>query len=531
MNSVALLEIVLALMAAALALSLAAGRLRLPPAVALVIGGMVLAFVPHLPTLDLDPNAIMVIFLPPLLLSSAYMTIWRDFRANLRPILLLSIGAVVFTTAVVGIVAHAVAPVLPWAACFALGAIVSPPDAVAAKAVLQRLALPRRLMTIIEGESLVNDASGLILYRFAVAAALTGAFDPVRAGASFVWLAVGGIGLGLLCGYAVIFLARRVRDGPTLIAISLLSAWVSYLVAERAEASGVLACVACGLFVGSREHEVFRAEVRLQAQAVWELIVFILEALVFVLIGLALRGVLDRMGGQGAALAAGLPLALAVTAAVVVSRFAWVFPAVYLPRLSRRFRESDPAPPVAVPVIIGWAGMRGVVSLAAALALPIEFPGRDPLLLASFIVILFTVLIQGTTLGPLIVALRLPAGADRFTEPLDVASARVLVVEASLQALEALTDDGSREPLHPQLVEDYRRRVRATTKVRDDRIATEAVRHDHFAAALTAVQAGRAALIRLHRDRQVHVTVLRTIEGELDLEEMRLLRLSESTAR
>lgn len=527
MTPVALLELILALLAAALLLSLLAERVHLPPAVALVLGGMALAFSPHLPAFEIDPDLILVLFLPPLLMASAYFTVWRDFLAELRPILMLSVGAVVFTTFFVGAVAHWVAPSLPWAACFALGAIVSPPDAVAAKAALERLKLPRRLVTVLEGESLVNDASGLVLYRFAVAAALTGHFSAVEAGASFAWLAVGGIGMGLICGAGFLFLARRLHDERLLIVASLLVAWVSYILAEHLHASGVLASVACGLVVGVREHEIFRAQVRMQAEAVWEIVVFVLEALVFVLIGLALRGVLARMGGDAAALWAAMPLALAVTGTVVLSRFLWVFPGVYLPRLlSPSLRARDPYPPLSIPAILGWAGMRGVVTLAAALALPTDFPGRDPILIASFAVILFTVLIQGTTLGPLIVALRLQPGPSHAAAPLDRAGARVAVAQASLRALEALVHPETAAPLHPRLMEEYGRRVRATTRARDEREAIEAEGASHFLAALGAVRAGRDELIRLHREHQIHVSVLRTLEGELDLEELRLARLA-----
>jgi Na+/H+ antiporter len=523
---VALFELVLVLLGAALLISLFAGRIGVPPAVALVIGGMALALIPRVPSVDLDPDLIMVLFLPPLLLASAYFTIWHDFRAMLRPILMLSIGAVAFTTLCVGVVAHLVAPTLPWAACFALGAIVSPPDAVAAKAVLQRLALPRRMLTVLEGESLVNDASGLVLYRFAVAAALTGSFSVVEASASFVWLSVGGIALGLLVGLAVIAVAKRLSDSRMLIVTSFLSSWVSYILAEHVEASGVLAVVACGLLVGSKEHETFSAQTRIQAEAVWELVVFVLEALVFVLIGLALRGVLHRLGGDSHALATELPLALAISATVVVSRFLWVFPSIYLSSLlSRVFRAEKGQVPFAIPMIISWAGMRGVVSLAAALALPIGFPGRDTILLASFVVILFTVLVQGTTLGPLIVALRLEVKPTTFVEPLDVPAARVLIVEAAIVALEAMIAPDTKEPLHPKLTEEYRRRLRAATFVRDQGAGLETRRHDHFTAALIALQTARGELLRLHRERQIHVSVLRALEGELDFEELKLNRI------
>jgi monovalent cation/hydrogen antiporter len=529
MTSVALFELILGLLGAALLLSLVAGRLGIPPAAALVIGGMGLAVAPGLPAFDLDPDLIMVLFLPPLLLESAYFTVWRDFRASLGPILSLSLGAVLFTTLVVGLVAHAMVPGLPWAACFALGAIVSPPDAVAAKAVLARVALPRRMITVLEGESLVNDASGLVLYRFAVAAALTGSFSAWQAAGSFAWLAVAGVAVGLAGGAAVTAVMRRMHDANAITVLSFLAAYIAYLAAEEVHASGVLAVVACGLMMGGREHETFDAHARRHAVAVWEFVVFVLEALVFVLIGLALRGVLARTGGGGASLSATaeVPLALAVTAACVVARLLWVFPAVYLRRaLSARMRAEEPAPNPAVPLIVGWAGMRGVVTLAAALALPVTFPGRDAILIAAFAVILFTVLVQGTTLGPLIRRLHLDPAAPLPDGHLDAAMARVVVNEAGLAALEGLVFSETGTLRHPRLVEEYRRRVRASSRDRDERAALEAEKIEHFAAALLAVRSGRSALIGLHRENRIHSSVLRQLETEIDLEELHLKRLA-----
>ena len=528
MTSVAMFELVLLLVGAAVALSLLAGRVHLPPATALVLGGMGLALTPGVPAFSIDPDLVMVLFLPPLLMASAYFTVWRDFKEQLRPILLLSVGAVVFTTFVVGCVAKLVMPSLPWAACFTLGAIVSPPDAVAAKAVLQRLKLPERLVTILEGESLVNDASGLVLYKFAVVAALTGSFSATSAGVSFVWLIIGGIGFGALCGYAWTQIARRLHDARTMIVTSFLGSWISYIFAEQIHASGVLATVACGCVVGLRSHETLVAHVRMQANAVWSFVVFVMEALVFVLIGLALRGVLHRNGGDMEAVGDGLPLACAVTATVVLTRFVWVYPAAYLPRmLSPHIRARDGMPPWQIPIIIGWAGMRGVVTLMAALALPMDFPGRDAILFAAFVVILFTVIVQGTTLGPLVVALRLQPIPTMATSLLDLTGTRIAVNQAALMSLEALVAKETGDPLHPRLIEDYQRRVRAVTRFRDEGELLDMERRDHFAAALLAVESGRSELIRLHHGRKIHDSVLRTIESELDLEELRLKRLAD----
>jgi CPA1 family monovalent cation:H+ antiporter len=274
---------------------------------------------------ELDPDLALVLFLPPLLLASAFFTVWRDFRANLRIILQLAVGAVAFTTLVVGIVAHLVVPALPWAACFALGAIVSPPDAVAAKAVLQGLRLPRRIVVLLEGESLVNDASGLVLFRLAVAASLTGTFSVASAALSFVTLSVGGVLAGLAFGAIASVMLKRLRD-PTLSALgSVLVAWASYIGAEAIAVSGVLSTVTCGLVMGWRQHTLLTATTRTQSRAVWRALVFVLESLVFILIGLSLRGVMSRLGvhglsdGQGADSLVGITKLLPAMGAVVAA--------------------------------------------------------------------------------------------------------------------------------------------------------------------------------------------------------------------
>jgi Na+/H+ antiporter len=528
MSPIHVFQLILALLAIALVLPIATRRLPVPPAAALVLGGMLLALIPGTPTVQIDPDLIMVLFLPPLLLSGAFLTVWRDFRADLRPILFLAIGAVAVTTFVVGWAAKCAVPALPWGACFALGAIVSPPDAVAAKAVLHGMPLPRRVVTILEGESLVNDASGLLLYRFAVAAALTGAFHPGVAAVSFVWLSVGGVAFGFAAGQLGMWLIARLKTPHEAVLLSFLTAWVTYIAADLLEISSVLAVVTCGLVIGWRQHEVLTARGRTEVRAVWRFVVTVFETLVFVLIGLSLRGVLNRLGGFSSALESAGPVALYAVVAVTMARLLYMFPAVYLPRiLSPSFRERDPAPPPSIVLIIGWAGMRGVVSLAAALALPQDFPGRDLLLFATFVVIAFTVLVQGSTLGPLIrLLLKLDASGVNVAAQKEF-NARVQVAKASLQYLESATATAQgASHQHKELIEQYQRRLRVTDKIGATGVGWRDSRATHFGAALAALRAGRKELIRLHRSGDIHDSILHTLELELDLEELRLQQLA-----
>ena len=487
-----------------------------------------LAFLPGVPPVELDPDLTLVLFLPPLLMGSAYGTAWRDFRADLRIITQLAVGAVAFTTLAVGVAAHWAAPDLPWAACFALGAILSPPDAVAAKAVLARVRLPHRVVVLLEGESLVNDASGLVLYRFAVASALTGAFSVVDAAVQFVVVSAGGVAVGAVVAVVGMWVMRRLHDPRLTILASLLTGWAAYIGADRLEVSGVLSAVTTGLIVGWRQHDVVSATVRRQAVAVWDLVTFVLESLVFILIGLSLHGVLGRLAVAGSL--ALLPAVAAVVAATVLSRFVWMLPATYLPRfLLPQLRARDPYPPLAVPLVMGWAGMRGVVSLAIALALPAGFPGRDLILVATFAVILVTVLVQGTTLAPLIRLLRLDRIGVRPGDRLTVDTARVRVAEAQLESVRqaSAAPDGER---HPRLLEQYGYRARAASTLAGAVETYAPHRVEHFSVVLSAVAAGRKEALALHRAGQIHDSVLNALEHELDLEEMNARLLSSPDA-
>ena len=521
MPPVARFEFLLLLLVVVLGLELLARRLRLPPAAALVAGGMALAFVPGVPVVELDPDLVLVLFLPPLLMDGAYLTVLSDFRRYLAGILSLAVGAVAFTTLVVGVAVHWAVPALPWAACFALGAVVSPPDAVAAKAVLERVSLPRRLRVLLEGESLVNDAAGLVLFRFAVAAALTGTFDAGEAVGTFALLGIGGVAVGFGLGLAWVKLLGRLGDTSLMIAATFLLPWAAYVAGEALHVSGVIATVTAGLVFGWHQHEVFPAEVRMKGTAFFQVVIFLLEAFVFILIGLSLRGVVDRFGGFGpAAETLGAPIA-AVLAAVTLSRFAWVFATDALASLASR-RPGRRAVPfsAAGAAVLGWAGMRGVVTLAIALSLPEEMPGRDTILACAFAVILATVLVQGSTMGWLIGRLGLTAEEERDAAHLTQVQAMARMTAAQLAAVEPLARRPDGTLRHPRLLEQFTYRADIMARLSTSQEDAAAERRAHFDVMLAAAAAGRAELLRLHRSGQIHDEVLRAIERSLDLQEV-----------
>jgi Na+/H+ antiporter len=368
MDATYLFELLIAMLIAVLGLHYLAHRLKLPPAVALIAGGASLAFIPGLPVISLDPELVLVIFLPPLLIDGAWFIPLRQLRTHLIGILSLAIGAVIFTTVVVAVVAHALIPSLPWAACAALGAIVSPPDAISARAVLQRVKLPHRLSILLEGESLLNDATGLVLFRFAIAAALTGAFSAADALGNFLLLALGGAAIGAAIAAGWVLVARHLRDDYLVIVSSVLVGWVAYLAAEQVHVSGVIATVVAGLICGWYQHVVFSAAVRMRGSSFWAVLIFLLEASVFMLIGSSLRGVIERVGGLGVVIEQmAAPVGL-ILLALTAARFAWVYgcDGVIVIQRALGFRRFQPMGPRAA-AILSWAGMRGVVTLAVAL--------------------------------------------------------------------------------------------------------------------------------------------------------------------
>ncbi len=513
-----LFELLLALVAASVALALLAERLRLPYAVVLVVGGMALAFVPGLPTVRLDPGLALALFLPPFLQLSAQRTDWQAFRGALRPILLLALGAVLFTALLVAIVARAMVPDMPWSAAIALGAIVAPPDAVAAAAVLKESRIPKSINTVLEGESLLNDASSLVLYRFAVVATMAGTFSWTEAGASFLLSAAGGAVIGWIVGQLAIQLFQQIENSLLETTVSILCGFAAYLGAEQFHVSGVLAAVASGLVIGRNQHRVFSARSRLESNAVWNFVEFVLTSFVFVLIGLQLRELVARLVPfDGWAL---FRIAASVSAVLIVGRFLWVFPTAWLPRvLFPRGGKRVAAAPTSHVVVVAWAGMRGVVSLAAALALPAAFPYRDLIVFLAFCAILATLVLQGTTLGPLIRLLGVGARGE-VGDAVREARLRRKLAAAELDAVVGELSDQRARPAARDLIPEYRARaLHAARAVHDTEQEGErrGLRHD---VRLRAIAAARALLgehqLALDTER------LRVIEEELDHRETQM---------
>jgi monovalent cation/hydrogen antiporter len=517
------LELLIGMLAAIAVVVTLAERTPVPEPVLLVAVGLAVALVPGLPEVHLDPELTLALFLPPLLYWAALHTNLRDLRRDLRPISLLAVGLVLATTGAVAVLAHA-ALGLPWAVAVVLGAIVAPPDPVAAVAVAGRVGLPRRIVTILEGEGLLNDATALVVYRMAVAAAVTGTFSAGRAAVELAVAAVGGTVVGLAVAWAGIRVLRRVEEATVENTIKLLLPYVAWLAAERVHASGVLAVLACGLLM-SRNWAAISSAARLQARQLWDWLVFVLEGLSFVLIGLQLRTVVEGIEDRSPAELAWAALVLNLL--VVAVRLAWVFPAAWLPRwLSPRLRERDPYPGWRPTLVVGWAGMRGVVSLALALAVPTQvagggpFPERDLVVFLAFSVIVVTLVGQGLTL-PLLIA-RL--GVVAPDEGRDAAASRALarLSEVALARLDAVdAEDGKPAP---ELVDRLRERYRARLAHLDrqhDPDTEDDTDADHELVA-EVLEAQREELRRLREEGEITHEVARRLHHDLDVEEARL---------
>jgi Na+/H+ antiporter len=521
-------EIFVGLLLAVAVLAMLARKLHIPYPILFVIGGLLLGWIPGLPKVRLDPELVFLFFLPPLLFPAALFTSWRDFRANLRPISLLAIGLVLFTTVAVAYLAHYFMR-LPLAAGFVLGAIISPPDAIAATAIAERLKVPRRIVTILEGESLVNDATALVAYGFAVLAVKTGSFSLAPAVGQFFFVGIGGILTGLAVGWLAQQFHKRVDDAPIEITVSLLTPFFAYLVAEQLAVSGVLAVVTAGLYLGRRMPELLTFKTRLQGGPVWEMVEFLLNGFVFILIGLQLPEVLHALCGHDIPIHRLVWYALFISLAVILIRILWVFPAAYLPRLLfKSIRDRDPYPSWRHVTIIGWTGMRGVVSLAAALAIPLTiqsgdpFPSRDLILFLTFIVILATLVVQGLSLPLLIRWLGVKDDGSMEKEE------REARLKANQTALARLNQIGECEPVKADALQrlriEYEDHIRQVEGAEAENASTTlrlfSSEYEHLSYKALLVE--RQTILELRNENVISDEVLRRIQRDIDLAEARL---------
>ncbi|HEX2388153.1 MAG TPA: Na+/H+ antiporter [Solirubrobacterales bacterium] len=516
------------ILAVVVLLLLAAQFTRVPYPILLVLGGLGLAVLTPIPDVELNPDLVLIVILPPLLYAAAYFTPLRELRRNVREISALAIGLVLATMIGVALVAHE-ALGFDWAPSFVLGAIVSPTDPVAATAIARRLGIPGRIVSIVEGESLINDGTALVAFKFAVAAVVSGSFNLFEATGEFVVVVTGGVAVGIAVGALIAFVRRRIYAPPVEVTLALFSGYFAYLPAEAIGVSGVLAAVTVGIYMGRLTSVLTTPTTRIQGEAVWEIVQFLLNSALFVLVGLQLPGILDAINGNqtGELLLDGALIA----ATVMVIRLLWVFPFTYVPRLLIPQSKRNPRPPWRQTLIVAWTGMRGAVSLAAALALPLVvdgggmFPERNLIIFLTFSVILGTLLLQGFTLPPLIQAL----GLDDVDEVLELEelSARQRAAEAALSRLEELTGedwvmDDTAERVRGAYV--YRhRRFSARIDDGDGQSAIYEQRSESFQRLTRELlEAQRSVLIRMRDDGEINDDVLRTLERELDLEDSRL---------
>jgi CPA1 family monovalent cation:H+ antiporter len=518
-------EVVLAAVLVSVAvLNALASRIGIPYPIVLVLGGLALGLVPGMPHVELEPDLVLLIVLPPLLYYAAFMADLRALRSDARVLSLQAIGLVLATMVLVAVAGHAVLD-LPWPMAFALGAIVSPTDPAAATAIMRRLGAPRRIVDVTEGESLVNDAAALVGYRVAVAAAVEGTFSLAGASLEFVLAAVGGVALGLAVGFVIGEIRRRLDDAPTEMTISLVTGYVAFLPAEQLHLSGVLAVVAAGLYLGWRAPELTSPPTRLQTTAVWEVLTFLLNATLFVLIGLQLPVVVDGLAGEPVRELVGD--AALIVATVIGARFAWGFTMPYVIRaLDRRPQQRARRASARFRVVFAWSGLRGAVSLATALALPLEtdagdpLPGRDLIVFVTFAVVLVTVVGQGLTL-PLMIR-RLGVVGDGQEEEHEELVGRLVASKAALTELEVMAEEGwaGDEPLDRarQYYEQRKRRFAARAgKIEDDGYEDESLVRQQVLRRVWGAE--RRAIVGLRNSGDISNEVMHRLERELDLEE------------
>ncbi|MEU8961843.1 Na+/H+ antiporter [Streptomyces sp. NPDC048491] len=515
------------LIAASAAVAGAARRTPVPAPLLLVAVGLIGAYVPGVPAYTLNPHIVLPLVLPPLLHTAALESSYLDLRANLRPVALLSVGYTLFATLAVGYLAYLLVPDLPLTAALVLGAVIAPPDAVAATAIARRLRLPSRITTILQGESLVNDATAITAYKVALAAAVGAGATWGGGIKEFALASIGGVGVGLVLMLPLHWLRRHLREALLQNTLSLLIPFVAYAAAEQVGASGVLAVVVVALYLGHRSWQVDFAT-RLQEEAVWKMVSFLLESAVFALIGLQMPVVLKGLGEYGVGEA--VWYAIGVFVLVVLARFVWVFPATFLPRaLSEKIRRREPETDWTAPVIVGWAGMRGVVSLAIAFSIPLTtadgsaFPARNLVLFLTFTTVIGTLVVQGLTLPPLIRLLKLP-GRDTQAETLAEAQAQSEASQAAEARLDELLAD-PRSTLPPPLADRLRTVLERRRNAVWERLGAvnevtgESADATYRRLSREMIEAERKVFVSLRDDRRIDDEMMRTLLRRLDLEE------------
>ncbi|MGO8909571.1 MAG: Na+/H+ antiporter [Bradyrhizobium sp.] len=519
-------QIFLILLAVLAGTALLARRINVAPAILLLLAGVALAFVPGMPQVELPPELVLLVVLPPLIYSASVAMSWREFKYNLRPIILLSVGCVIFTAFTVAAATHFLIG-LPWNVGFLLGAIVAPPDVVAPLAIARKLGIPRRILVVLEGEGLANDATALILYRFAVAAISTGLFSLPKAMGEFAAIVTGEMLFGAAVGWLSLRARHRARDPQIEITLSLITPYVAYWVPEHFGGSGVIATVACGLYMSWNGPLLISAATRLQGIFFWDLVIYLIEGLLFLLTGFQMRLLFER--SKAFPLDDILIATALVTVMVIITRFAWVFPATYLPRLIERVRRRDPSPPWQWVFVLSFTGVRGAVSLAAALALPFALPGggafpyRDLILFVSFGVIFITLVGFGLLLPPVVrwLGVAQAGRAERVAELESEIAARREALGIALKSLDAITDNRD-------ISEEVIRLLRARHETRANQLP-ESLDPDgqDVSAAGTAltrelISAEREFIHVLLRDGKITDETRRRIERDLDLEEASL---------
>jgi monovalent cation/hydrogen antiporter len=517
-------------------------KIRMPHPVFFVLAGLIIGFIPVLPELSLDPDVVFIIFLPPLLYNAAFRTSWHDFKSDIRPISALAVSLVLFTTVAVGISAYYFIPGFTWPLAFLLGAIIAPPDAVATSGIIKGLGLNKRIITILEGESLLNDASALITYRYALIAVTTGSFVFWKAGLQFLLVAGGGILIGIIIGYVLVFIHKKVNNNPIVeTSLTLLTPFLSYLSAEQVHTSGILSVVSTGLVISWRSPEIFTYQTRMQAKVVWDTLMFLLNGFVFILIGMQLPGILRQLAGYTFIELIGYGVLISIV--TIAIRIIWVFASAYSAKLFKGKRENQDALSIKRydettwknVLIISWTGTRGIISLAAALALPLTladgtvFPQRPLILFICFIVIFITLVIQGLSLQPLVRLLRIKPVSS---ETMETKELQLYIINNTLHYIDeefATTGSVFKKELKTKY-ENLAAQIASEIRAQRQNERKEEEGEEISSLALTSLQQARIKigkfqrelLLKLHKDGLFNSKSITEIEKIMDIDELQL---------